>query len=472
MKTKKSATVWHASIPMFFLIVGLISTIKFWDGQSHLPILFAAIVAAAIAILFLGYTWVECEEGIVENIKMAMGAILILMVIGMIIGTWVASGVVPAMIYYGLKILSPKIFLVATCIICCVVSLATGSSWTTAGTVGVALVGVGAGLNIPAGMVAGAIISGAYFGDKMSPLSDTTNLAPAMAGSNLFDHVRHMIYTTAPSLIISLILYALLGLKYGGKTIDTQGIDALLRGLESSFTITPWLFLAPVILITLVVLKVPAMPSLIIGTLLGALFAWIFQGKGMTDIIAAAHFGYKSETGIVVLDSLLSRGGLQEMMSTVSLILIAMTFGGIMVKSGMLQAVANKILVFATNTGNLVLATVCTVLAINILAADQYLSIVIPGRMYKEIYGKKGLHPKNLSRVLEDAGTLTSPLVPWNTCGLFMASTLGVATFAYLPFAFLNLINPLVSIFYGYTGITMERIDSKASEKESAATTA
>ncbi len=457
-KMKKKATLGHALIPMAFIIVALIVTMQFWGGDPHLPILFSAVVAAIVAIFGLGYTWKELEDGIVDTIKMAMQAILILMIIGMIIGTWILGGIVPTMIYYGLKLLSPSIFLVATCLLCCVVSLATGSSWTTAGTVGIALVGVGIGLGMNPGIVAGAIISGAYFGDKMSPLSDTTNLAPAMAGSTLFEHIRHMIYTTGPSLIISLILYGIIGMRFAGNEIDTAGINEILTGLEANFNISLILLLAPILVIAMVIFKVPAMPGLIGGTILGALFAFLFQGADMTAIVEATHYGYASDTGITVIDDLLSRGGLDSMMWTVSLILCAMSFGGVMETSGMLEAIASSIMKLAHGTGSLVLATIITIIAMNMMAGDQYLAIVIPGRMYRQIYADRGLHPKNLSRVLEDAGTLTSPLVPWNSCGLFMSGTLGVATLVYLPYCFLNLINPLVSIFYGFTGITMEKL--------------
>lgn len=457
-KMKKKATLGHALIPMAFIIVALIVTMQFWGGDPHLPILFAAVVAAIVAIVGLGYTWKELEDGIVDTIKMAMQAILILMIIGMIIGTWILGGIVPTMIYYGLKLLSPSIFLVATCLLCCIVSLATGSSWTTAGTVGIALIGVGIGLGMNPGIVAGSIISGAYFGDKMSPLSDTTNLAPAMAGSTLFDHIRHMIYTTGPSLIIALVLYGIIGMRFAGNEIDTVAINEILTGLEANFNISLILLLAPILVIAMVIFKVPAMPGLIGGTVLGALFAFLFQGADMTAIVEATHYGYASDTGITVIDDLLSRGGLDSMMWTVSLILCAMSFGGVMEKSGMLEAIASSIMKLAHGTGSLVLATIITIIAMNMMAGDQYLAIVIPGRMYRQIYEDRGLHPKNLSRVLEDAGTLTSPLVPWNSCGLFMSGTLGVATLVYLPYCFLNLINPLVSIFYGFTGITMEKL--------------
>jgi len=460
-RKRKEATFMHAFIVIVYLIVALYVGMQIYGADVHMPILSAAIVAAAIAMFSLGYTWKELEEGIVETIKMAMGAILILMIIGMIIGTWILAGIVPTMIFYGLKIMAPGIFLMATLLLCSVVSLATGSSWTTAGTVGIALIGIGGGLGIPLPIVAGAIISGAYFGDKMSPLSDTTNLAPAVAGSELFEHIRHMIFTTGPSYVIALVLYGIIGIKYSGGSLDSGSIDEVLNGLSNSFNISPILLLVPVLVIVMVVLKMPAIPGLIGGTLLGGLFAAMFQGASMGAIIDAAHYGFSADTGIEVIDSLLSRGGLDSMMWTISLILIAMCFGGIMEKSGMLEAFAKQIMKFATNTGNLVLSTVLTVILFNLIAGDQYLAIVIPGRMYKPLFEKMDLHPKNLSRILEDAGTLTSPLVPWNSCGLFMSGTLGVATVAYAPFAFLNLLNPLISIFYGYTGITMTKAEKK-----------
>ncbi|MFT9497586.1 Na+/H+ antiporter NhaC [Anaerosolibacter sp.] len=466
-KTPRKISIGEALLVIAFLIAALMYTIlpRFGvEGSPHIPILATTVFAAFIAIR-AGYKWSDIEDGIVETIKMSMQAILILMVIGAIIGTWIQSGAVPTMIYYGLQILSPGIFLVATCLICAIVSLATGSSWTTAGTVGIALLGVGGGLNIPLPIVAGAIISGAYFGDKMSPLSDTTNLAPAMAGANLFDHIKHMAFTTGPSLLIALVLYGFLGMKYAGQELNVAEINTLLDALSSQFTITPLLLLPPILVIAMVIFKVPAIPGLIGGTILGGIFAAIFQGASLGDVINAAHYGYESATGVAAVDELLTRGGLDSMMWTVSLILIAMAFGGTMEKTGMLQVIAEKIMVLATNTGSLVVCTIATSIFTNLVAGDQYLSIVLPGRMYKPMWDQRGYHPKNLSRCLEDAGTLTSPLIPWNTCGAFMFSTLGVHPFAYLPYAFLNLINPLVSIFYGFTGITMEKLPQNQSEK-------
>ncbi len=450
-----------ALLVIVFLVCSLIGGLMYFGSSPHIPLLVTAAFAAIVAV-WSGQPWEKIEAGILNTISMGMQSILILMIIGCIIGVWILSGVVPAMIFYGLKLISPGIFLLATCIICAIVSIATGSSWTTAGTVGIALLGVGSGLGIPTNMVAGAIISGAYFGDKMSPLSDTTNLAPAMAGTTLFEHIRHMIYTTGPSMIIACIIFAVLGMQYSGKALDVAAINTLLEALSANFTINLWLLIPPILVILMVVFKVPALPGLFGGVVLGGLFAAVFQGAGMTEIIKAAHTGYVSQTGITAIDSLLTRGGLESMMGTISLILIALSLGGVMESSGMLHTISMKILSYARSTGSTVLATFFTCLFCNIAAGDQYLSVVIPGRIYKDIYRDKGLHPKNLSRCLEDFGTITSPLIPWNTCGAFMTTALGIHPFVYLPFAFLNLINPLVSIFYGYTGISMEKLAVEA----------
>ncbi len=463
-KTQRPISFGEVLFVLLFLIVSLMATIMVFGGDPHMPILATTIVASIVAIR-AGYKWEDIQDGIINGIKMSMQAVLILMIVGMLIGVWILAGVVPTMIFYGLKLLSPGIFLAATCLICAIVSLSTGSSWTTAGTVGVALIGVGIGLGMPLPMVAGAVVSGAYFGDKMSPLSDTTNLAPAMAGSELFEHIKHMIFTTGPSLLIALILYGILGMRYAGQALDVEGINELLNGLAGQFAINPLLFIPPLVVILMVVFKIPAIPGLIGGVVLGSIFATIFQGAGMGAIIDAAHYGFVSETGIEAIDDLLSRGGLDSMMWTVSLIMIAMSFGGTLEKTGMLNALLEKVLKLVKGTGSLVLSTVLTCFFINLTSGDQYMSLVVPGRMYREAYKERGLHPKNLSRVLEDAGTLSSPLIPWNTCGAFMLSTLGVHPFAYLPFAFLNLLNPIISVIYGYTGITMEKLpEAKAEE--------
>ncbi|NOR15795.1 MAG: Na+/H+ antiporter NhaC [Candidatus Aminicenantes bacterium] len=446
-----------ALIPVMFLVLALFVTIVILGQSAHIPLILAAAVAAGVSVA-LGYPWKQIQEGMVQGINLAMGAILILMVVGTMIGTWISGGIVPAMIFYGLKVLSPGIFLVATMLICSVVSLGTGSSWSTAGTVGVALIGVGQGLGIPVSMVAGAIISGAYFGDKMSPLSDTTNLAPAVAGTDLFSHIRHMVYTAVPGYVIALVLYGLLGAKFAGGVLDKQNIDIMLSAMRSHFFIHPLLLLPPVFVIVMVILKIPPLPALLGGTALGGAFAMLAQSRSLGDVLQAAHLGHTSETGVAMVDDLLTRGGLMSMMETVALIICALSFGGIMERTGMLKVLAGSLLKYVRRTGSLVAITVFSCIGMNIIAADQYIAIVVPGRMFKSAYDAKKLHPKNLSRILENSGTMTSPLIPWNSCGAFMGATLGVNPLAYLPYAFLNLLVPLVSIFYGYTGITMEKV--------------
>ena len=469
IKTKREATLWEALIPVLGTVAILMYTIlPFFgvEGEVHIPLILGSLIATIVAVYRLGYTWAEVEEGIISSIAGTMQAIIILAIIGMIIGTWIQGGIVPTLIYYGLQVLSPGIFLFATLILCSIVSLATGSSWTTAGTVGIALMGVGTGLGINPAMTAGAIISGAYFGDKMSPLSDTTNLAPAMAGATLFDHVKHMVYTTGVSYIIAAAGFIFLGFGYANKALDTAAINEILDLMSQNFNINPLLLLVPIIVIIMVAMKVPAIPGLFIGTLLGGVAALIFQGASIGDVFNAMQNGVTSETGNEILDTLLTRGGLQSMMWTISLIMSALTFGGILEKTGMLESIAKRVLKYAKSTGSLVTATILTSIFTNILAGDQYLSIVLPGKMYKEEYHKRGLAPRNLSRCLEDGGTLTSPLVPWNTCGATMSTYLGIPTIEYIPYCFLNLVNPVVSIIYGYLGITMMKLENDPSAPE------
>ena len=451
---RKTPSLGLSLIPVVSLIAILYVGIARLDASPHIPLILAAVITGIIGYT-LGVPWKKLLDAIIHSISISMPAVLILIAIGILIGTWVASGVVPLLIVYGLKILSPAIFLVATCLICSIVSFATGSSWSTAGTVGVALIAVGQGLQMPLPMVAGAIVSGAYFGDKLSPLSDTTNLAPAVAGAELFEHIKHMLFTTVPSLVIALILYAILGLRLKGQTASLEEVEALSTTLQSIFNLSPVLLLAPAVVLVLIILRVPALPSLLGGGFAGAILGVLFQGMGVGDMVTIMQEGYVSETGTAHIDELLSRGGLDSMMWTVSLILCAMAFGGLMEGTGMLASISNAVLKFASSTGSLVASTVGTCIGMNILAPDQYLSVIVPGRMYKDAFEQSGLEAKNLSRCLEDAGTLTSPLIPWNTCGATMMAALMVNPFAYLPFAFLNLINPIISVVYGFTGWTM-----------------
>ncbi len=448
-----------ALIPVVFLVVTLwLSVVHFraLGLTAHVPLILAAVVAS-----WKGVPFRQIQRGMTHGISLALEALLILLVIGLLVATWIQAGIVPAMIAYGLELLSPSIFLAASCAICALVALGTGSSWSTAATVGIALIGVGTGLGIPKPMVAGAIISGAYFGDKMSPLSDTTNLAPAMAGSNLFDHIRHMIYTTGPSLVLALIIYSFLGWGRSG-TVDVEAVATIRTAIESQYVIHPLLLLPPLLVIVMVVLRLPALPALIGGVVLGALLGWLVQGASAGEVLQAAYSGVSASTGNETVDQLLSRGGLSSMFSTVVLIICAMCFGGVMERARMLEAIAAAVLRLARGVGGLVAATLATCIGMNLLAADQYLAIVIPGRMYREAYEEQGLAPKNLSRALEDSGTLTSVLIPWNTCGAFMIATLGLDPWTYVPFCFVNLLNPLISSIYGFTGVTMTKaVDSR-----------
>lgn len=473
----RTPTLFWSLVPVLVLIGLLSSAVAlFGDGASSGANPIALVLAAGVGILIgtaHGYAWRDIEKGIVHGISLALGAVLILLTVGSLIGSWILSGTVPTMIYYGLMLLSPSIFLPSACLLCCFVSLATGSSWTTAGTVGVALIGIAMAQGINPGLAAGAVISGAYFGDKMSPLSDTTNLAPAVAGTELFTHIRHMVWTTTPSLVLAVILYVVMGLTVTPPQ-DTAQVQAIMDALAGTFVVGPHLLIPVAIVLALVVGRMPAFPALLIGSLVGCLFAVVFQPQVVTAYAASPDLpawaalvkgawmslfdGFKLESPNAALNDLLSRGGMANMLNTVWLILMAMTFGAVMEATGMLQQIAAGILSMVRGTGSLITATLVTTFGMNIVASDQYMAIVLPGRMFRAEYARRGLHPKNLSRALEDAGTMTSPLVPWNTCGAFMATTLGVATFAYAPYAFFNLINPLISAIYGFTGFTIEKL--------------
>ena len=459
------------------LLIGLLSLNVFLygdnalGGANQLALLLSASLAAIIGVRN-GFKWKEILNGVSKSISSTTPAILILLLIGSLSGTWLISGIVPTMIYYGLQIISPKIFLVAACIICAIVSLASGSSWSTIATVGIALLGIGNALEISEGLVAGAIISGAYFGDKMSPLSDTTNLAPAMAGTDLFIHIRYMMYTTIPSYIITLIIFLLVGLSFeNNQNIDS--VNNLLSAIENRFIISPWLFLVPIGVLILIIKKIPALPSLLAGTLLGGIFAIIFQPQLIVElsgiegdfilssyvtVINAMSGETTIETSNIIINDLLSTAGMYGMLNTIWLIICAMCFGGVMESTGKLQKISSSIIKYAENTGSVIATTACTCIFFNLTASDQYLSIVVPGRMYAETFKEKGLAPENLSRTLEDSGTVTSVLIPWNTCGATQSAILGVATLSYLPYCFFNIISPLMTITYGYLGLKIKRL--------------
>lgn len=475
--SKKQPTLLLALIPIAILISLLtINVIVLGpdaiSGANQIALLLAAGVAGIISFR-LGYTWHEIEGSIVRSISSAMAAMLILLAIGSLSGTWLLSGIVPSMIYYGLKILNPTIFLFAACVVSGIVSLATGSSWSTVATVGIALLGIGKAMDIPEGVIAGAIISGAYFGDKMSPLSDTTNLAPAMAGTDLFTHIKYMVYTTVPTLVITLIIFFVWGFM-----LDTAEVAAdssvVLLALEDKFNLNPLLFIVPVLVIVMIVKKVPALPALLVGALLGGIAAIIFQPQ-IIEQISNIEGNYVKASFVAVMNAmtttiniqtsdpmiteLLTAKGMSGMLNTIWLILCAMIFGGVMESSGLLKAIAERIIQFAHSTGSLVASTAATCIFFNFTASDQYMAIAVPGRMYADTYRKRGLKPEVLSRTLEDSGTVTSVLIPWNTCGATQANVLGVATMVYAPYTFFCLISPFMTILHAYLNIKIRRLD-------------
>ncbi len=466
--------LWQALLPIGLLVSLLaLNVAAFGDGGLEGPNQLALLFAAAVAIVIglrLGHSFHHLLEHIVRGISTALGAVLILLLIGALSASWLISGIVPAMIDHGLLLLSPKAFLFAACLVCCVVSLATGSSWSTAATIGIALMGIGKALGIHEGMVAGAVISGAYFGDKLSPLSDTTNLAPAVAGTDLFTHIRYLLNTTVPSIALALLGFLLIGL-FVVPAADADGTEALRAAIEARFRIGWWLYLVPLAVVAMIVRRVPALPALFIGTLLGAAFAVLFQwplltelagGSGWLNIyralIGAMGSGAAVATGQPTVDELLVAKGMAGMLKTIWLILCAMVFGGAMEGAGLLQRLARAILSGVRSDGGLIAATAGSCVVVNATASDQYLSIVVPGRMFAPVYAERGLHPKVLSRTLEDSGTVTSALVPWNTCGAYMGSVLGVATLAYLPFCFFNLLSPLITVLQGALGWRIARV--------------
>ncbi len=459
-REKRDPYLWEALISILGLIVFISLAILRYETDPQVPILLGVFVAALIGMR-AGFSWKDIETGMLNGITNALQAIVILLIIGILIGVWILSGVVPTLLYYGLQILNPKIFLPATLIICSITSLATGSSWGTSGTIGIALIGIGDGLGFPLPVVAGAVLSGAYFGDKMSPLSDTTNMAPAMVGTDLYTHIKHMTYTTGVSYGLTLVIECALSFFYGGGKANLESINQILAGLDAQFSINPVLLLPPVIIMALAFRKIPAVPGIAIGILAAGVLGVIFQGNNFGNLLSAAYGGYVSNSGVEVVDNLLTKGGLESMMYTVSLIICAMMFGGIMEKTNQLRVVVAVILKKAQTTGSLITATILTAVGSNLILCDQYMSIVMTGKMYAQAYADKGLHPKNLSRAIEDSATVTANLVPWNSGGAYQAATLGVPTIAYLPWNFFCWLTPIVSMLYGWFNITIDPLDEK-----------
>ena len=479
-ETIRKPSLLDALIPVIVLIGMLAGTVYVFGLDSFGPNQVAMIMAAAVAAMIgikNGHRWADIERGMIETISLSMQSILILLMVGSLIGSWILAGTVPSMIYYGVQLMSPDYFYLSACVVCALLGFSIGSSWTVAGTLGIGLMGIAAALNLSLPISAGAIISGAYFGDKLSPLSETTNLAAAVTSNNLFEHIQHMLWTTVPGFAITLILFFILGIGSGSNVVISE-IVALQEAMQQTFTINLFMLIPMILLLVMAVKKLPALSTLICGTVVGCLFAIIFQWDAVIALAddqslapATAAFkglftsmyqGYTSITGNEAMDTLLSKGGMANMLTTIGLVINAMAFGGAMAKTGLLERLVEAALSRVKTAGGLISATVGTCFGTNILAADQYLAVVIPGQMFVKSYEQRELKTINLSRTLEDSGTLTSALIPWNTCGAYMSATLGVSTFLYAPFAFFNILCPIIAIIYGYALIGLPKTERSA----------
>jgi len=463
-KTQPKPNLFMAILPIA-LTLGLlmVQLVVFEDFTPHIPLAFGIVITGLLA-LSRGYRWKDMEDGIFRVIFIGLQSVVILMTVGMIIGTWMLSGTVPVMIYYGLQIITPSLFLVVAMVICSIVSLATGTSWGTTGTLGIALVGIGAGLGIPMHLVGGAVVSGAFFGDKMSPLSDTTNLAPAVCGTDLFSHIKNMMATTVPSMVIALILYFIIGLNYTADTMNAQSIEIYTTKIAETFYISPVLLLPALVVIVLAMRKFPAIPTLFAGVVAGGLTAIFAQGASIHEVFAAMQSGYVSDTGVAAVDKLLSKGGIQSMMWVTSLMIIALGFGGILERTRSLEVILDFVLTRVRSRFGIIAASMGFSVGTNLVAGDPYLSIALPGRMFAPAYRGANLSTKNLSRSVEDGGTLFSPLVPWNAGGAYVTGVLGIETLAYAPWAFACWLSPLIGLIWAMTG----KFVPKASQEEKA----
>lgn len=458
MKEARRPKIWEALIPVVFMMALIIVCTVSWGVEPHIPIALSCLVVGGVA-LYCGHTWQTILTGVLESIGRATEALLIVMTVGILIGSWILAGTIPTMVYYGLELIAPQAFLVVGVVLCAFVGLVSGSSWTASGTVGVALMGIAAGLGINPALAAGMVISGSYMGDKWSPLSDSTNLAAATAETPLFEHVRAMIATTLPSFIIAMGLYTFFGLNIDTSGYSKEGLLAIQEALTGEFYISWWLVAPTLVIIFAAIKKIPALPTLFAASLLAGLIALFAQGASISEVLNAYHYGFSVETGNEIADKLLNRGGLDSMMWTISLIMFALAFGGIMEKCGFVESLLGGVIKKVKTVGGLVTITIFTGIASDFILTDQYISILVPGRMYAKFYDDKGLKRSFLSRTLEDGATLWSPMCPWNGCGAYQAATLGVATWEYFPYAFMNLINPVVAIVMSYMGIAVRYTD-------------
>ncbi len=454
--TTKRPSLAVALIPM--ITMGLLLGIGY--GIYHIRpqvLLVAAAFLTGCLGMILKFKWQDMERGIVDSIHKAMPAILIMLCVGILIGSWIASGTIPMVIYYGLKLISPKFFLVTACFVCSLTSIATGTSWGTIGTLGVAFIGIAMGLGIPLGPAAGAIVAGAYFGDKMSPFSDVTNLAPVAAGSNLFDHIKHMMWSATPAWLIGLIVYFFVGLKYGTKSVESETMTLITKTIKANFHFNIWLLLPMVIVFYFAATKKPTIPGMLFSSVVAGALAVIFQKASIPEIAAAMNSGYAAHTGVAQVDQLISRGGMMSMMETQLVAFTAFSFGGIMQRTGLLQIILDSVMKFAHKMWSIVLTTIGASIVTALVTGSSYLSMIIPGELLAPVYKKKELAAKNLSRIIEESGAIMVPLIPWSMAGVYITGTIGVPTFSYLPWAVMNYTAVIILAVFGFTGLTMAK---------------
>jgi NhaC family Na+:H+ antiporter len=450
-KSKRKPTLFEAMIPM--IAIALLLGIGYGVYKLRIEILLlCASAVAGIVGLRLGYNWKEMETGIMDSIRKGMSAMSVVIIVGILVGTWIICGTIPMLIYYGLEIITPSYFLITACIVASIVSLVTGTSYGTAGTIGIAFIGIAQGLGIPLGQAAGAIVAGAYFGDKLSPFSDTTNLAPVAAKSNLFDHIRHLLWTTTPAWLLGLLVYLLIGLNYQPDMYNQENLNTILTTIESNFTFHWLLLLPPVIILYLTIKKKPPIPGMLVSSLAAIILALFFQDAAIKDSVYSSVFGYKADTGVEIVDNLLSRGGMIHMMQITLIAFCAFAFAGIAQITGMLDVILKSISKFTLTVGRLIASTVLACISTAIITGSSFLAILIPGELFAPLYKEKNIAAKNLSRTTEDAGTVIVPLVPWSIAGVYMAGTLGVDTLEYAPWAIMCYTGFIFSLIYGFTG--------------------
>jgi NhaC family Na+:H+ antiporter len=453
-KEQRKPSFGIALIPLIAMALLLGVGYGIYKIRPQVLLVGAAFITGCLGF-FLRFSWHEMERGIVDSIHKAMPAILIMLCVGILIGSWIVCGTIPMVIYYGLKLISPKFFLVTACFVCSITSLATGTSWGTIGTLGVAFMGIAMGLGIPLGPAAGAIVAGAYFGDKMSPFSDITNLAPVAAGSNLFDHIKHMLWSATPAWLIGLFIYFLVGLGYKSKTVASETMRLITQTLKGNFDFNLFLLLPMAVVFYFAFTKKPTIPGMLLSSFLAGILALIFQKASITEVATAMNTGFQAQTGVEEVDRLISRGGMMSMMETQLVAFTAFSFGGIMQRTGLLSIILDRVMKFANKVWSIVLTTISSSIVTAMVTGSSYLSMIIPGELLAPVYKKKGLAAKNLSRIIEESGAIIVPLIPWSMAGVYITGTIGVSTFSYLPWAIMNYVAVVILAIYGFTKFTM-----------------